>query len=166
MSVEELLNTIKTLESSDLFKIMKAVSSELEKKSKESMKESKKEPKESKKSKKEPKEPKEPKEQKEGKESKPIAWVKFTLKHALENGWESFTVQQKKKDKETGEVVQSVLEKSGSILHEEKYIYDGSITEKSPNGIQITYKDAMSLSKYNRENRHSIYEIFEAEYGA
>lgn len=163
MSVEELLNTIKTLESSDLFKIMKAVSSELEKKSKESMKESKKEPKESKKSKKEPKEPKEPK---EGKESKPIAWVKFTLKHALENGWESFTVQQKKKDKETGEVVQSVLEKSGSILHEEKYIYDGSITEKSPNGIQITYKDAMSLSKYNRENRHSIYEIFEAEYGA
>ena len=163
MSVEELLNTIKTLESSDLFKIMKAVSSELEKKSKESMKESKKEPKESKKSNKEPKEPKEPK---EGKESKPIAWVKFTLKHALENGWESFTVQQKKKDKETGEVVQSVLEKSGSILHEEKYIYDGSITEKSPNGIQITYKDAMSLSKYNRENRHSIYEIFEAEYGA
>ena len=162
MSVEELLNTIKTLESSDLFKIMKAVSSELEKKSKESMKESKKEPKESKKSKKEPKEPKEQKE----KESKPIAWVKFTLKHALENGWESFTVQQKKKDKETGEVVQSVLEKSGSILHEEKYIYDGSITEKSPNGIQITYKDAMSLSKYNRENRHSIYEMFEAEYGA
>jgi hypothetical protein len=30
---------------------------------------------------------------------KPRAWVDFTLKHAQENGWETFTVHQTKKDK-------------------------------------------------------------------
>ena len=78
---------------------------------------------------------------------KPRAWVEFTLKHALENGWESFTVYQTKKDKETGEKIEEEIEMPGSILHDGAYVYEDSVTEKNPTGKQLIQKDAMSLSK-------------------
>jgi hypothetical protein len=78
---------------------------------------------------------------------KPRAWVDFTLHHALENGWESFTVFQTKKDKETGEKIDEEIEMSASVLHEGAHVYDGSVTEKTPAGKQLIHKDAMSLSK-------------------
>ncbi len=78
---------------------------------------------------------------------KPRAWVDFTLKHALENGWESFIVYQTKKDKETGEKVEEEIEMPGSILHDGAHVYEGSVTEKTPAGRQLIHKDAMSLSK-------------------
>jgi hypothetical protein len=78
---------------------------------------------------------------------KPRAWVDFTLQHALENGWESFTVFQTKKDKETGEKIEEEIEMPGSILHDGAYVYEDSVTEKCPTGKQLIHKDAMSLSK-------------------
>ena len=79
---------------------------------------------------------------------KPRAWVEFVLKHALENGWESFTVFQTRKDKKTGEKVEEEIEMPGSVLHEGTHIYEDSITEKQPAGKQLIQKDAMSLSKH------------------
>ncbi len=78
---------------------------------------------------------------------KPRAWVDFTLQHALENGWESFTVYQTKKDKETGEKIEEEIEMPGSILHDGAHVYEGSVTDKCPTGKQLIHKDAMSLSK-------------------
>lgn len=78
---------------------------------------------------------------------RPRAWVEFVLKHALENGWETFTIAQSKKDKETGERVTELIEMAASEMYEEHYVYEGSVSEKNPNGKQMIHKDAMSLSK-------------------
>ena len=101
---------------------------------------------------------------------KPRAWVDFTLHHALENGWESFTVFQTKKDKETGEKIDEEIEMSASVLHEGAHVYDGSVTEKTPAGKQLIHKDAMSLSKQrwapkDKKGTHGeLYEEFETAY--
>jgi hypothetical protein len=101
---------------------------------------------------------------------KPRAWVDFTLQHALQNGWEPFTVYQSKKDKETGEKVDEEIEMPGSVLHDGAYVYEGSVTEKTPAGRQIIHKDAMSLSKQrwapkDKKGTHqALYEEFEAAY--
>jgi len=78
---------------------------------------------------------------------KPRAWVDFTLQHALTNGWESFTVFQSKKNKETGETIEEEIVMPGSELYEGAHIYEGSVSEKYPSGRQLIHKDAMSLSK-------------------
>lgn len=101
---------------------------------------------------------------------KPRAWVEFTLKHALENGWEPFTVFQTKKDKETGEKIEEEIEMPGSILHDGAHVYEDSVTDKTPQGKQLIQKDAMSLSKQRwapkeKKGTHpELYEQFEAEY--
>ena len=101
---------------------------------------------------------------------KPRAWVDFTLHHALENGWESFTVFQTKKDKETGEKIDEEIEMSASALHEGAHVYDGSVTEKTPAGKQLIHKDAMSLSKQrwapkDKKGTHpELYAEFEEAY--
>jgi hypothetical protein len=101
---------------------------------------------------------------------KPRAWVEFTLKHALENGWEAFTVFQTKKDKETGEKIEEEIEMPGSELHEGAYVYEGSVTEKCPTGKQLIQKDAMSLSKQRwapkekKGTHRELYAEFEAQY--
>jgi hypothetical protein len=101
---------------------------------------------------------------------KPRAWVDFTLRHALENGWESFTVFQTKKDKETGEKIDEEIEMSESVLHDGAHVYDGSVTEKTPAGKQLIHKDAMSLSKQrwapkDKKGTHpELYAEFEASY--
>jgi hypothetical protein len=101
---------------------------------------------------------------------KPRAWVEFTLKHALENGWESFTVYQTKKDKDTGDKIEEEIEMPGSELHEGAYVYEGSVTEKCPTGKQLIQKDAMSLSKQRwapkeKKGTHpELYAEFEAQY--
>jgi hypothetical protein len=95
---------------------------------------------------------------------KPRAWVEFTLKHALENGWETFTVHQTHKDKATGDVTEEEIEMSASILHEGAHVYEDSVTDKTPNGRQLIHKEAMSLSKQRKETGHPTYAEFEAEY--
>ncbi len=103
--------------------------------------------------------------------AKPRAWVEFTLKHALDNGWEEFTVCQKKKDKTSGEVTEEEILMPAAEMHDGGYwVYEGSVTEKNPTGRQIIHKEAMSLSKQRwapktKTGTHpELYDEFEAQY--
>jgi hypothetical protein len=156
-NMDQVMATIKTLESADLFKLIKTVVSEVEKKVKLTSKTASKTT-TSKKSGSMPKGSIPPQLR------KPRAWVEYTLKHALENGWESFTIHQNHKDKETGEKTEEVIEMPGSILHNGAHVYADSVNEKNPTGKQLIHKDAMSLSKQRKENSHSTYAEFEAQY--
>jgi hypothetical protein len=90
------------------------------------------------------------------------AWVAFTLKAAQENGWESFIVKSSRKDKETGEVIEEEIEMPASELHDDCYVYEGSVSESTPAGRQITHKEAMSLSKARKESHPSWTEFLES----
>ena len=80
------------------------------------------------------------------------AWIPYVLKHCTENGWESYSHQQKTKNKETGEQVIKVTERSGSTPNE-TYIYKDAKTGEivTPAHVfedtrkHMTYKDAMIL---------------------
>jgi hypothetical protein len=52
----------------------------------------------------------------------------------------------------------------GSTLHNGAYIYEDSITDKTPEGKQLIHKEAMSLSKQRKESGHATYAEFEAQY--
>jgi hypothetical protein len=100
---------------------------------------------------------------------KPRAWVEFVLKDALEKGWEPFTIYQTEKDK-NGERKEEVIEMPGSILHNGSYVYDGSVTDKMPQGKGIIYKEAIVLSKQywspkdKTGTRPELYREFESQY--
>jgi len=149
------LSSIKTFETVDLFKLLKAIMTEAEKKSKQANT-MRKTP--TKKSGSMPKGAVPPQ------LKKPRAWVEYTLKNALENGWESFTILQKKKDKETNITTQEQIEMPGSILHNGSHIYENSITDKFPAGKWVIHKEAMSLSKQRKESSHITYSEFDALY--
>jgi hypothetical protein len=147
---------VSSLDASELFKLLKAVAAEAEKKSKTASRTGKAAPKATvaKKTGSMPKGAIPPQ------LKKPRAWVEFTLKDALENGWEPFTVIQKKKDKETNIVTEEQIEMPGYTLHNGANIYKGSVTEKTPDGKQIIHKEAMSLSKQRKEYSHLSYSRF------
>jgi hypothetical protein len=157
ITMEDIISSIKSLESGDLFKLLKAITNEAEKKSKTNKKIITKST-STKKSGSMPKGSVPPQ------LKKPRAWVDFTLKHALENGWESFTAKLRTKDKETGEKMDEEIEMPCSILYDGAYVYKGSVTEKYPKGKQLIHKDAMSLSKQRKESGHISYAEFEAQY--
>jgi hypothetical protein len=157
ITMEDVVSSLKTFESADLFKLLKAIAAEAEKKSKTAAKAA----------------PKATAAKKTGSMpkgaippqlKKPRAWVEFTLKDALENGWEAFTIVQKKKDKETNTVTEEQIEMPASVLHNGAHIYKDSITEKTPEGKQLIHKEAMSLSKQRKESSHSSYSRFEDTY--
>ena len=156
IAMEEVISSLKTFEPAELFKLLKAVATEVEKKSKQTKTTTKAST--SKKSGSMPKGAVPPQ------LKKPRAWVEFTLKDALENGWESFTVMQKKKDKETNTITEEQIEMPGSTLHNGAHIYEDSVTEKTPEGRQLIHKEAMSLSKQRKEAGHATYAVFEAQY--
>ena len=157
---EEILTAVKTFEAADLFKLLKAVASEAEKKTKTAAKRgSSGDTSASRK-----KAGSMPKGEVPPQLKKPRAWVEFTLKSALEDGWESFTIVQKKKDKETNTVTEEQIEMPGSIMHDGAHIYEDSITDKTPNGKQLIHKEAMSLSKQRKTSGHATYAEFEASY--
>jgi hypothetical protein len=162
MSLEKMLASLKTLGTSELFKVLKAGLSEAEKKTKIATKVVNNGT--TKKTGSMPKGVVPPQLR------KPRAWVDFVLKHALENGWESFTVHQSRKDKETGEKIEEEIEMPGSILHDGAYVYEDSVTEKTPSGKQLIHKDAMSLSKHywapkeKKGTKPELYAEFEAQY--
>lgn len=164
VEMDALVATLKSLDTADLFKVMKQAISEAEKRAKGSSKAAGKTAAASKKAGSMPKGVVPPQLR------KPRAWVDFTLKHALENGWEAFTVYQTKKDKVTGEKEEEEIEMPGSVLHDGAHVYEGSVTEKTPTGRQLIHKDAMSLSKQrwapkDKKGTHqALYEEFEAEY--
>jgi DNA polymerase III gamma/tau subunit len=139
VEMDAVLATLKTLEAADLFKVMKQALAAAEKRSTGSAPRGRAAA--AKKTGSMPKGVVPPQLR------KPRAWVDFTLQHALENGWEPFTVYQTKKDKESGEKIEEEIEMPGSILHDGAYVYEGSVTEKTPAGKQLIHKDAMSLSK-------------------
>jgi hypothetical protein len=163
VELDTLVATLKSLETADLFKVMKQAISEAEKRAKGS-KSTGKTTATAKKAGSMPKGVVPPQLR------KPRAWVDFTLKHALENGWESFTVYQTKKDKTTGEKVEEEIEMPGSVLHNGAYVYEGSVTEKTADGKQLIHKDAMSLSKQRwapkeaKGTHPELYKEFEASY--
>ena len=161
VGVEEVLAALKGLEAPELFKVMKQALAEAEKRSKSSAS------------------PKKAPAKKAGSMPKgvvppqlrkPRAWVDFTLKHALEHGWEAFTVYQTKKDKTTGEKVEEEIEMPASELLNGAHIYKDSVDEKHPNGKQLIHKDAMSLSKQRwapkekMGTHHALYLEFETSY--
>ena len=148
---DEIISTIKNFESPELFKVIKAIIAELEKKSKDT--------KTSKKNGSAPKGVVPPQ------LMKPRAWVEYTLKDAIENGWESFNIRQKRKNKETGKMEEELIAMPGSCIQGGINVYKDSITEKTPNGRQINHKDAMSLSKERKETGHKSYSTFEEQYG-
>jgi hypothetical protein len=160
-SVEAVLASLKGLESAELFKVMKQALVEAEKRSKAAAV------------------PKKAAAKKAGSMPKgvvppqlrkPRAWVDFTLKHALEHGWEAFTVYQTKKDKATGEKVEEEIEMPCSELLNGAHVYKDSVDEKHPAGKQLIHKDAMSLSKQHwapkekTGTHHALYQEFEASY--
>jgi hypothetical protein len=155
-TVEGVLSALKSLEAAELFKVIKSCVAEAEKKTKGGAAATTR----AKKSGSMPKGAVPPQ------LKKPRAWVEFTLKHALENGWEAFTIHQNSKDKETGEKVEEVIEMPASVFHDGAHIYKDSVSTEHPSGKQLIHKDAMSLSKQRKENNHSTYAEFEAQYVA
>jgi hypothetical protein len=141
--MEEVISSLKTFESAELFKLLKAVATETEKKTKLTKTTTKATT--TKKAGSMPKGAVPPQ------LKKPRAWVEFTLKNALENGWESFTVLQKKKDKETNTITEEQIEMPGSTLHNGAHIYEDSVTEKTPDGRQLIHKEPMSPSYQRNE---------------
>lgn len=164
VEVETVLAALKSLETADLFKVMKQALAAAEKRSTAAAPRGKAAAASAKKAGSMPKGVVPPQLR------KPRAWVDFTLHHAQENGWESFTVFQTKKDKETGEKIDEEIEMSASVLHEGAHVYEDSITEKTPAGKQLIHKDAMSLSKQrwapkDKKGTHpELYEEFETAY--
>ncbi len=161
--MDTVLATLKSLETADLFKVMKQALAEAEKRAKGAAKGVKSEKSAAKKG-------SMPKGVVPPQLRKPRAWVDFTLKHALEHGWEEFTVYQTKKDKVTGEKIEEEIEMPGSILHNGAHVYEGSISHTTPNGKQLIHKDAMSLSKQRwapkegKGTHPELYKEFEASY--
>ena len=156
MDIQTLLSSIKTLNHTDLFKLLKQTLAEVEKKSKTAATTTKKAAATAKKS-------SMPKGVVPPQLKKPRAWVDYTLKNALENGWEAFTITQKKKDKMTGETTEEVIEMPGSIMVDGAYVYDHSDAPHLE-GKQLIHKDAMSLSKQRKTSGHESYAEFEAQY--
>lgn len=152
ITMEDVISAVKTFEVADLLNLLKVVASEAEMKIQSALKDV-------------------TPAKKTGQTGvippqlkKPRAWIEFTLKHALENGWEPFTIFQKKKDKETSVITEEQIKMPGSIHHGGKYIYKDSITEKTPQGRQIIHREAMSLSKQRKDNHHPTYAEFETTY--
>jgi uncharacterized protein (UPF0179 family) len=90
------------------------------------------------------------------------AWVAHVKDFVNQNGWEAFSVPTTMTDKETGVKTVVVEELPASILHDGAYIFEGSVTEKTPQGVQVSHKHAMTLSKQWKEGAATahLYEAF------
>jgi hypothetical protein len=123
-SFDTVVASLKSFDSAELAKLMKLTLAEMEKKMKTEMKQGSTEKKEKKKgSMAKGKTPKQL--------LKPRAWVDFVQAHATQNGWNAFSVTDKKG---------AVSEFAGSVLENEKHVFSDS---KKP----MAMKQAMSLSK-------------------
>jgi hypothetical protein len=93
------------------------------------------------------------------------AWVKHVKDYVNQHGWEAFSVPTTMTDKETGAKTVVVEELPASIMHDGAYIFEGSVTEKTPQGVQVSHKHAMTLSKQWKEGANAhLYEAFAASY--
>ena len=168
VEVSFILAAVKDMDLENLFKVMKVVTAETEKKSKEAAKVVAKG--KAKASAKAAKRASAVKGVMPPHLMKPRAWVEYVLAYGRKNGWEAFTAQQTRKDKDTDMKVIETIEMPGSVLHEGVHIFEDSISEKDPKGKTLIQKDAMSLSKVwwaqkTEEGTHEErYREFEAQY--
>ena len=89
------------------------------------------------------------------------AWVKHVKDYVNQHGWEAFSVPTTMTDKDTGAKTVVVEELPASIMHDGAYIFEGSVTEKTPQGVQVSHKHAMTLSKQWKEGANAhLYEAF------
>ena len=152
VDLEGLQNQLKQLESGDLFKVLKVALAEVERKSKAAAKQASKPVKVQ-------KEKKEKKEKKVGSQPKGdtppqlrinCAWVTYIKVDAQTNGWESYEVSKKKE----------VIVMPCSELQGEKHVFAESVTEKKPNGQELTHGNAMSLASWTKKTKPAVYEAF------
>jgi len=135
VELSSVLAALKQLGCADLFKVMRTATTEAEKRAKE-----------------ESKAPKKPKGPTPPQLKKPKEWVGYALKYATENGWDSFTCENKK----SGEAIVY----PASELKEGKHVY--------PNGKPLILTQAMSLSKQmfnaklKKGSHETVYRAFEA----
>ncbi len=145
MTISEIISATKHLTSADLFKLLKQCTAEAEKRTKSDAKVA----------------TKRPKKEKKEKGAVPLqlrknhAWVAFTLAHAQENGWDEFIIT--KKDEE-------ILMPASTTNDAGAYIYEDSITDKTPKGKQINRSEAMSLAKIRKEANDATWTEFESQY--
>jgi hypothetical protein len=92
-------------------------------------------------------------------------WQQFVLQYSLENGWPSF--EYKANRKLDGVMTPVVIEMPASDLHDGAYIVPGSVSKKSPAGVQLSISQAMCLakkywsSKENAGERADIWAAFQ-----
>ncbi len=95
--------------------------------------------------------------------SKSQSWTDYVLTHAKENGWEPFTMQEKKKNKLTGEVVVEVAEMPCSEEGADGvHVFVGMFLK---DGMPKTFnmKEAMSLAKKLKEENAPLYQQYLVE---
>ena len=155
--MDALLDQLKNLSSAELFKVQKALTAQLEK----SVKSGAAKPVKAAALKKAV--------ANNGKQlEKPRKWVEYVRKHALQNGWESFEISQKKK-KATGETIEETLHMPASECIDGVYYYKG-LVDKTGKPKTIIPREAMTLSKVYWSNKDQVgrhpelYEEFEAQY--
>ena len=93
-------------------------------------------------------------------------WQQFVLQYSLENGWPSF--EYKANRKLDGVMTPVVIEMPASELEDGAYIVPGSVSKKSPAGVQLSISQAMCLakkywsSKENAGEREDLWQAFQA----
>ena len=90
------------------------------------------------------------------------AWIDYTWADAREHGWEPFVVYRITKGTQI-----EVYKKSGALLHQGNWIYQGSVSELAPYGAGMTREDAEALSaqrwsaRLGTGTRPDLYAAFE-----
>lgn len=156
MPVDELAAQLKSLSQPDLFKLQKLLTAQLERVSKIAAK-----PTKAKKASKKAANPNKSYDQLK----KPRAWVNFVLQHALQNGWEAFSITQLKRNKDTKKVEsEEIIDMPESECVDGVYYYKGSVDPTTGKGKTMITKHAMTLSKVYKNNKPELYEQFSASY--
>ena len=92
-------------------------------------------------------------------------WQQYVLAYSLENGWPIF--EYKANRKLDGVMTPVTIEMPASELVDGAYIVPGSVSKKSPNGVQLSISQAMCLakkywsSKENAGEREDIWQAFQ-----
>ena len=147
VAVEFVLASLKGMRASEMMKIVRAVTAQLDKKIKSEEKHSEKLSQKAAKG--NPRKGFRPPQLR-----KNVAWVEFVLRDALKNGWPSFTVPDGDDE----------IQMPKSVFHDGAHIYENSIAADTPDGRQIIRKEAMSLSKMYKTANHDLVAAFELEY--
>lgn len=93
-------------------------------------------------------------------------WQQYVLNYSLENGWPIF--EYKANRKLDGVMTPVTIEMPASELVDGAYIVPGSVSKKSPAGVQLSISQAMCLakkywsSKENAGEREDLWQAFQA----